>query len=304
MIALLAQISVGTVLTYAAWGQRPHIGIDTAALRNLLGFGVTFQATFILSLFREALVPAFGGLAGGVSAIGYLNFGQRLGRLLGSFDEIVSRVAFPAFSRLQTDAQRRAQALVHTVETTALAFGFVLCWAIAVAPTLIEVAFSETWLPATPVFQLTAVAVLITLPATFMRIVAYSMGLARPMLIWTLIPIVVTLAVFPFLLITFGLIGGGIGFVFFALVQLLGLHWSTHNLAPFPWSRLARIYAIAALAAASAAASLLLVSGLAGLILSGLVATAAYALLLFAFERAQVHRSWRLLRGDLSLEAD
>lgn len=303
VIALLAQFGVGTVLTYAAWGHRPHIGIDRLALRNLLGFSVSIQATYILSLFREALVPAFGGLAGGISAIGYLNFGQRFGRLLGSIDEIVSRVAFPAFSRLQNDAPRRAQALVHTVETTALVFGFILCWAIAVAPTLIEVAFSATWLPATPVFQLTAVAVLITLPAGFMRIVAYSLGLARPMLIWTLIPTVVTFAVFPVLVIAFGLIGGGIGFVVFALVQLLGMHWSTHDLAPFPWLRLARIYAISALAAASAAASLLLVGGLYGLVLSGLVALAAYALLLFLFERAQVYRSWRLLRGDVSLEA-
>ena len=303
VMALLAQFSLGTLLTYAAWGQRPHIGIDRVSLRNLLGFSVAFQATYILSLFREGLVPAFGGLAGGVSAIGYLNFGQRFGRLLGSVDEIVSRVAFPAFSRLQGDAQRRAQALVHVVETTALAFGFVLCWAIAVAPTLIEVAFSATWLPATPVFQLTAVAVLITLPATFLRIVAYSMGLARPMLIWTLIPIVVTFAVFPFLLITFGLVGGGIGFVVFAVVQLLGMHWATHHLAPFPWLRLARIYAIASISAICAAASLLVVGGLAGLILSGLVALAVYGLLLFAFERAQVYRSWRLLRGDLSLEA-
>jgi O-antigen/teichoic acid export membrane protein len=303
VMAMLAQFGLGALLTYVVWGRRPRIGIDRVALRGLLGFSVTFQATYFLALFREGLVPAFGGLAGGVSGIGFLNFGQRLGRLLGSVDEIVSRVAFPAFSRLQTDAPRRAQALVHVVEMTALAFGFVLCWAIAVAPTLIEIAFSEIWLPATPVFQLTAVAVLITLPAGFMRIVAYSMGLARPMLIWTFIPIVVTFAVFPLLLLAFGLVGGGIGFVVFAVVQLLGMHWSTHRLAPFPWLRLGRIYAVAALAAVCAAASLLLVNGLVGLIVSGLVAVAAYALLLFVFERAQVVRSWRLLRGDVSLEA-
>jgi hypothetical protein len=85
--------------------------------------------------------------------------------------------------------------------------------------------------------------------------------------------------------------------------MLICMHWSTHSLAPFPWLRLARIYVIAALAAAGAAASLLLVGGLTGLVLSGLVATAAYALLLFLFERAQLYRSWRLLRGDVSLEA-
>jgi O-antigen/teichoic acid export membrane protein len=303
VLALLAQFGLGAVLTYAAWGHRPHIGMDRAALRGLLGFGVTLQATYILTLFREAQVPLFGGLAGGISAIGFLNFGQRFGRLLGSIDEIISRVAFPAFSRLQGDAERRAQALVHVVETTAVVFGLVLGWAIAVAPTLTLVAFSETWLPATPVFQLTAVSVLVWLPAGFMRIVAFSMGMARPILNWTLVSIVVTFVAFPPLLIGLGLVGGGIGFVVYSLVQLVGFARATRHLAPFPWLRLARIYVIAGLASLSAAASLQVVGGLHGLMLSGLVAVAVYGLLMLVFEREQVYRSWRLVRGDVSLEA-
>jgi O-antigen/teichoic acid export membrane protein len=301
---LVAQLGSGTLMTYAAWGHRPRIGIDRQALRRLLGFGLSFQATSILALFREAIVPLFGGLAGGVPGIGYLNFGQRFGRLLGGIDEVVSRVAFPAFSRLQADAERRAVALLHVVETTAVVFGLLLGWAIAVAPTLIEVAFSETWLPATPVFQLTAVSVLIGVPVSFMRLLAFAMGLARPMLVWTAISIVVTFAVFPVLLVAFGLVGGGLGFVIYTLVQLFGFSRSTHAITPFPWLRLVRIYSIAALAGLSGAASLMAVGGgLSGLVISGLVALAAYTLLLLTFERQQISRSWRLVRGDLSLEA-
>ncbi|HUP83068.1 MAG TPA: oligosaccharide flippase family protein, partial [Candidatus Limnocylindria bacterium] len=217
VIALLAQFSLGALLTYLAWGHRPHIGLDRTALRGLMGFGVTFQATYVLSIFREAVVPLFGGLAGGVTAIGYLNFGQRFGRLLGSVDEIINRVAFPAFSRIQGDAERRARALVHIVETSSVVFGLVLGWAICVAPTLIEVAFSATWLKATPVFQLTAVAVLIGLPTGFMRVVAFSMGMARPIFMWSTISLVIMFAVFPPLLIAFGLVGGGVGFVVYAV---------------------------------------------------------------------------------------
>ncbi len=303
VIALLAQFSLGALLTYIAWGQRPHIGLDLASLRGLLSFSLIFQATSILSILHQALVPAFGGLAGGVAAIGYLNFGVRLGRLLGGIDEIITRVAFPVFSRLQGDAGRRALALVHVVETTALAFGALLCWAIAVAPTLIEVVFSETWLPATPVFQMMAIAVLIGLPTGFLRIIAYSMGMARPVLIWTVIPLLITFAVFPLLVIALGLLGGGIGFVVFALVQLVGLTWSTRHLTDFPWLRLARLYGIAAIAAACAAASLLAVSGLAGLVASALVFAAAFGLVVLACERAQIGRSWRLLRGEVSVGA-
>lgn len=303
VLGLLVQFGLGSALTYIVWGHRPRFGIDRQALRSLMGFGISYQATNILSVFREALIPLYGGLAGGVSAIGFLNFGQRLGRLLGGIDEIIGRVAFPAFSRLQTDTERRALALLHVVETTAVVVGLLLGWAIAVAPTLIEVAFSATWLPATPVFQLTAAAVLIGVPAGFMRGLAFSTGRARSILIWTVVALVITFAVFPFLLVAFGLVGGGIGFVVHALLQLLGFASATHSIAPFPWLRLARIYAIAAAAGTCAALSLLVVGGLVGLVISGFVALAVYALLMLVFEREQVARSWRLVRGDVSLEA-
>ena len=303
VLGLLVQFGLGSLLTYIAWGHRPHLGIDRESLRRLMGFGVSYQVSSILGVAYTALVPVYGGLAGGVAGIGYLNFGQRFGRLLGGVDDIIGRVAFPAFSRLQGDVDRRALALLHVIETTSIVFGLLMGWAIAVAPTLVEVAFSSTWLPATPVFQLTAVAVLIGLPGGFMRGLAFSAGQARQVLVWTVISLVVTFAVFPVLLIAFGLVGGGIGFVVQATVQLFGFARATRAIAPFPWLRMARIYLIGAVAGICAALSLLVVGGLAGLVLSGLVALAAYGLLMFMFEREQVARSWRLLRGDVSLEA-
>jgi len=303
VLGLLVQFALGSVLTFLVWGRRPRIGIDRAALRDLMGFGLSYQATNILAVFREALIPVYGGLAGGVTAIGYLNFGQRFGRLLGGIDEIIGRVAFPAFSRLQTDVERRALALLHVVETTSVVFGLLLGWAIAVAPTLIEIAFGSPWVPATPVFQLTAVSVLVWLPAGFLRGLAFSVGRARPMLIWTVLALVITFAAFPFLLLAFGLVGGGIGIVLHSSLQLLGFAWSTRDITPFPWLRIARIYVIAGAAGLAAAFSLAAIHGLAGLIVSGLVALAVYGVLMFVFEREQIFRSWRLVRGDVSLEA-
>jgi PST family polysaccharide transporter len=303
VIGLLVQFALGSLLTYIVWGHRPHLGIDRAALRGLMGFGLYYQASNILVVFREALIPVYGGLAGGNTAIGFLTFGQRFGRLLGGVDEIIGRVAFPAFSRLQTDTRRRALALLHVVETTSIVFGLVLGWAIAVGPTLISVAFSDTWLPAVPVFQLTAVAVLIGLPAGFMRGLAFSTGRARSVLVWTVLALVVTFAVFPILVIEFGLVGGGVGIVVHSAVQLVGFGWATRDITPFPWLRMLRIYALAAATGVCAALSLMVVPGVVGLIVSGLVAVAVYAVLMLIFEREQVGRSWRLVRGDVSLEA-
>ncbi len=63
------------------------------------------------------------------------------------------------------------------------------------------------------------------------------------------------------------------------------------------------LYLIAAAAGVCVAVSLMLLGGLAGLLLSGVVALIAYGILMWVFEREQIARSWRLLRGDISLEA-
>jgi O-antigen/teichoic acid export membrane protein len=303
VIGLLVQYLLGTALTYVAWGHFPGLGLDRASLSRLLGFGVSFQAANLLGLLREAVVPVFGGLAGGVVGIGFLNFGQRVGRLLGSIDEVIGRVAFPAFSRLQGDTRRTGLALVHVVETAAVVVSLLFGWAIAVAPTLITVVFSETWRPAVPVFQLTALSVMAGVPASLLRGLGFSAGLARPMLRWSFIALLATFAVFPVLVLWLGLVGGGIGFVVYGVVLLLGFAHATRSLSPFPWLRLARIYLIGAAGGVTAALSLELVGGVPGLILSGLVYAVAFGSLMLVFEREQLWRSWRLLRGTTTLEA-
>lgn len=292
---LLAQAVIGTLLTFVAWGRRPPIGFDGATARRLLGFGVPYQASSTIAAMREMMVPLFGGLAGGVAAIGFLQVGQRMGRLVGGIDDVIGRVAFPAFSRLHAQPARLERALLYAVETAGLVLGLILGWTVAVAPTLIVLAFSERWAPAVPVFQLTAIAALAGVPAMFLRGLAFAAGENRRVLAWTVAAIAVALVSFPVLLLAFGLPGGGLAFLIHALTLLFGYHRATRHLAPFPWTRLGRIYALAATAGLSAALVLAALPGVAGLIVSALVYLVAYGLLLVVFERDQLLRAWQLL---------
>ncbi len=301
VIGLLVQYSVGTVLTYIAWGRLPGLGIDRAALRRMLGFGVVFQLTYFTSLLREALIPLFGGLAGGITAIGYLQFGQRLGRMVGGIDEIVARVSFPAFSRIQDDPARTARALVFVVESTALAVAL-LWWPIASGPTLIPVLFGETWAPAVPVFQLTALASLLAPPFLYLRNVGFAAGRAQSLLRWSTFTAAVTFVVFPLLVIWLGLVGGGIGFVFYAVVQIIGCAIATRGVARLPWMRLFRIYTLGFVAGTAAATVLIYVTGFEGLIVSGVAFGAIYGLLVLLFERDQLRRAWVLVRTGTAAE--
>ena len=304
LIALLAQFSVGTALVFLTWRRLPGLGFERAALRRMMSFAVPLQVGGVLGFGREAVVPLFGGLAGGVAGIGYLQFGQRLGRMVGGVDEVIGQVAFPAFSRIQGDRARLSRALLIAVESAALLIGLVLFWSIAVAPTLIPVLFTERWDPAIPVFQLSAVAVLVSVPGQFLRGLIVAAGDSRSTLVWGAISLVVVVVSFPILLVAFGLVGGGIAFVLYSAVLLFGYGRAARAVTVFPWARLVRIYSLAALAALVSALSLALVGGLPGLIMSGLVFTAIYGVLLFLFERGLLERSWRVFRGgDYSPEA-
>ena len=301
--AILAQYAIGTVITFYAWGRLPRLGIDRAAFGRLFGFGLAYQATGMLHVLREAIIPVFGGLAGGVAAIGYLNFGQRISRLAVGLDDIIGRVAFPTFSRLQGDRTRTSLALLHVVETTALVLSLGLGWSIAVAPSLIVTLFSDKWAPAVPIFQLTAIAALAALPGSFLRGVALAAGETRQVLIWTALSVVGAFIAFPPLVLALGLVGGGLAFVLHSVIQLVGFARAASHLTDMPWMRLGRIYLHGLIGGVAAAVTDAALGGIQGLVASEIVFLLVYGGLLMAFERDQVRRSWQLIRGDTALEA-
>lgn len=303
--AVVAHSVAGAVLAQIAWGGKVSIrGFDRTAARRIIGFGLPFQGTGLLVSTREALIPVFGGLAGGLVAIGFLNFGFRLGRLAGSVDEVIGRVAFPAFSRLQNDAARMSRALSWTLETTALMIAGLLAWAIAVAPSAVPIVFSERWIPAVEVFQLVALATFVLVPGNFVRGMAFAAGRGRSMFIWSAATVALLVVIFPILLAKMGIVGGGLAFLIYALVQLFAYVYATRHVSHFPWLRIGRIYGLAALAAGLSAVVNNWLGGVTGLVVSGVVFVAAFGTLLIVFERHQLRRAWMLVRGEMSFREE
>jgi O-antigen/teichoic acid export membrane protein len=298
--ALVGNYLSGTILAHVAWHGRVTFEFDRVDARRIIKFGIPFQATGLLISSRDAMVPLFGGLAGGLAAIGYLNFGFRLGRLAGSVDEVIGRVAFPVFSRLQADADRLGRALTWTIETMALMLTFLLSWAIAVAPTLIPFVFTERWRPAVEVFQLVALATFALVPGNFVRGLAFATAQGRAMFNWSAATLILLAVLFPIFLIQFGVAGGGLAFLIYSIVQLVCYVWASRKTSDFPWLRLLRIYGLGTLAAAMSAVVNSAIGGWVGLVVSGFSFLVAFALLLLAFERDQLNRAWRLIRGDFS----
>ncbi|HEY0443106.1 MAG TPA: oligosaccharide flippase family protein, partial [Candidatus Limnocylindrales bacterium] len=144
-IAAVAQGAFATIVVNVVWRRWVGLRFDWGAARRLWGFGVGFQTAQGLTWARDAVVPFFGGIAGGLTAVGYMSFAWRNGQLVGAVDQIVQRVAFPAYSRLQRDPDRQAEVARRGIEAVMFPVAVVQVWIVATAATLVPAVFSDRW---------------------------------------------------------------------------------------------------------------------------------------------------------------
>lgn len=298
VIAVVAQTAVGAVLVNLQWGRRPQLHFDRRIARRQLGFGAAYQASNIIASSRDAVVPVFGALAGGdpATAIGRIGFGFDIGQAAATVDDILARVTFPAFSRLQGDARRIAKVASDLVVVGGLVVAGVQVWLIASAPYLVPEVFGAKWIPAVPAMQLVCLGTLATVPTGLLRSLVLGQRRSRAALGLALASTVTMVVLFPPLVVLFGIAGGGLAFVGSALLALAVSARAVRAVAPFPWFELGRVYVLAALAGLAAWLVAATLGGRVGLIASGLVFVALDAALAWLFARRYVELILSLIR--------
>lgn len=294
-IAAVAQSIVATVAVNAVWRHWFGLGFERATARRLLGFGIGYQAAQILVWARDAVVPLFGGLAGGLAAVGFLGFAWRNGQLVTAVEQIISRVAFPAFNRLQSDRARMASAVVASVELAVMAVCLIQGWIIATAAVLVPVVFSGVWTDAVVPLQLVCLGSLAGAPTYVLRSYMYARGESRRALVLVAASLVVLAISFPLLATLFGLVGAATSFVLSAVFGLLLFIHATRSQVRFPWRGVARIVVLTLLCGAIAALVVRTLDGLVGVIVSGIVYMALAAIGLWVTERRLVRRARAIL---------
>jgi O-antigen/teichoic acid export membrane protein len=272
----------------------PGVHFEWSIARRLLAFGVAYQISNIATTLRDGVVPIFGGIAGGVSAIGYLQFGLRISQLTSSVDEIVARVAFPAFSRIKGDVARTGRVLSDMVTFVALLIAAPQAWLVATSPTLVPIVFGDRWAASIPVLQLMCLGVMAAVPSRIAGSVVFGQGRATAGMTASLATIALLYVLFPTSIVATGLIGGGLAYASASIVGLALQARAVGLVVPFPWLELARVYLIAGIAALAGWLTLSVVPGAAGLGLSAITFGLADLGLLAVFARAQLRRSWDL----------
>lgn len=295
--AQIAGASTQLTLAWLAAPGFPGLGLDGAALRRLLGYGVKVQAMSVLGFLKDNLSPVVLGRVLGPASVGLFDFGVKYAQVPVVAVNALARVQLPIYARFDRDDPVLFDA-VRGATRTALLIGLPILVAMTVgAPTIIERVYGARWLPAAAVVLGIAgnmACGLIAGPLFTLLQAQGRAGLAlKVFAFWTA-------ATWALVLATYAL---GIGVVAWAYslstaaVTVILVRWSSAHLGRALWPSLAPPFVAAATAIALTADFAWLPNvarGVASPLARAAIAVAAHLATLTLLEGA---RPWRELRA-------
>lgn len=209
-LAAISRGISGTVLIYLLAPAQVGFRIDKQAARELLIFGIPYQTNSLLAMLKDRLVPLVIARMVGPVGIGYITWSQALAFLPLEIMNVVIRITFPAYSRLQDNKEVLGRAVEKSLFVTSLMVYPILFGLGAILPSLVTFVVSPKWQPAVNSFYLFAFstfwAVISTTFTNTLNATGYIKTTLKLMIMWTVLTWVIT----PILVFLYGFIGVGI----------------------------------------------------------------------------------------------
>jgi len=150
----LAANFVRLFMSYILHSYRPRIRLDKGEFKELFGFGKWVLGSSILVFLVTQGDDIFVGKVLGVTALGFYQMAYLISNLPATeITHVISRVTFPAYSKLQDDLPKLREAYLKVLQLTAfisipLAGGIFI-----LAPEFTQIFLGEKWMPMVPAIQ-------------------------------------------------------------------------------------------------------------------------------------------------------
>jgi len=172
-ISVILRALTGVFLIYSLSFWVPKIGISISSLKQLLSFGLPFQASSFLAIFKDELITLYLGKVLGFQALGLIGFAKKWAEApIRIIMDNVSRVIFPLIAKFQDDLKsvKNLSEKILYYQTSLLAP--ILIGLVLIMPKLIEIIPKyNKWEPAIPLFYIFAASSLIvSFSAPFMNV--------------------------------------------------------------------------------------------------------------------------------------
>jgi PST family polysaccharide transporter len=301
MAAVLVSKAAGLVLTLRLAHWRPSVAMDRTALSALFAFALPFQAIWLSNLARDYMIPLMGGLLVSTTEVGYLNWALALTAVPAQMAQVVGRVAFPSFARLQGDRVQLARAVEQSMRALFLIAVPAELALIALGPWLIPYVFSSKWMPALVPLVLLGLSWATASITSPLFSALNAVGEVRSTMVvgvlWTLTTIALAWA----LAIPFGYVGIAVAFLAVKLAASLALIVLVRRALPVRlWELLQLPVAVATgMALGGALAVHLLPGGLVQLVVLAIAMGLAYVAAMWLAEGARLRTEMRSLVTQL-----
>jgi len=143
------------IMSYVLHPYRPRLRFELEKFLNLFGFGKWVLGSSILVFLITQGDDIFLGKILGVTALGFYQMAFMIANLpTTEISQVVSHVTFPAYSKIQEDTQRFANAYLKVMQMITF-IAVPLAGAIfTFTPDLISLLFSNKWMPVVPIVRI------------------------------------------------------------------------------------------------------------------------------------------------------
>lgn len=145
--AALTQGILGTVLVYWASPWPIRFAFDKTIARGILRYGLPFQAQTLANSLGGWVTPVLVGSLIGPAGVGYVTWASSNGRKPLILTDIIMRVAFPHFSRIQDDRAEVERILTRYLGGLLLIAGLWFSLLLIAGPSVVEVLYTKKWTP-------------------------------------------------------------------------------------------------------------------------------------------------------------
>ena len=161
--ALVAQQLVmqlgGTLVLSRQIEWRPALGFDAKRAKELLSFGWKVLASGLLNMGYQDVYDLVVGKAFSTANLGFFSQGKKIPKLVSKIlEESIVPVMLSTVSKVQDEAEKVSGALFKGAICCTFVLVPIMSWLVVSADSVIEVVFSEKWLPSVPYFQLFCIA--------------------------------------------------------------------------------------------------------------------------------------------------
>lgn len=224
--AVLIRGVVGVVAIYYLQPWKPGIAFSKETLKGLFKFGIPYQInTFLATLKDDGMTIVLGGIIG-PTGIGILSFAQKIARLpLTFFMDTVTRVTFPAFSRLQSEKDHLERSVTRSIFFICLLVFPSLVGIVILSPILVRVIPRyNQWIPALVPIIFISINFAFAAATTQLTNLLNAIGKIKItfylMIMWT----VLSWLFIPLLSIKFGVVGSSIGYAIVGASSLVAVY--------------------------------------------------------------------------------